>query len=176
MTSKLGFFFAALILLTAQPSNAAEAKPDTKSVAWVQVSHVIKSVNLQIETTPPRTLGLWEARGVVMYPDQDIAQMEMAATSEANETTVTSSGYMFYDFADGSRQSIKFSSTAPWSNDANAEHSGTIEFLSGSGQYEGITGKGRFTATQHGETIVFKIEATYVLSPNSSKERTVLIP
>ena len=114
----------------------------------------------------PLGIGIYEAKGLASFENGETA---ICKGSGQFQTTVGVRGFVGNTFEDGSMQWIKYQS--PPSTPGEGEvvkfeiSKGTFEFIGGTGRFEGIRGKGSYTAKIFGDYGVayWDITAEYTL-------------
>ena len=113
-----------------------DATAEEQSLAFQLITHRIDMNVVDAPDAEGHKLGLGNYKGVAVFEDGRIADKTFVFSFDGNNSI----GYSRYTFLDGSSIALSFKS----SEDETDITIGEYTVLSGTGQYEGVTGTGSF--------------------------------
>lgn len=129
------FIPGALVALVAGAA-IGDARAEEQSLAFRLVTHRIAVNVVEAPVSEGHTIGSGELKGVAVFEDGRIADKAFAMLIDGDQLI----GYSRYSFVDGSSIALRFEAA----DDEAGVLDGAYTVLSGTGQYEGVTGTGWF--------------------------------
>lgn len=108
---------------------------------WREVLHTTTHHVLSVGNANGHTIGVMEQQGLALF-ERDVATLAVKWTYEQKADQLTFKGYALYTFADGATRTA----TVTGKGSRPGKQEGSLIFTQGSGRFNGIAGKGRWTA------------------------------
>lgn len=124
----------------------------------------------EVGDVPGHTLMLVQFRGLAFLDSGEVAEVMGTETLDRSEGGGTYRGYEVLTFEDGSTVVSQFEGrNEPGENPGQVQFEGTFQYISGTGRFAGIEGKGRHEGVNHvasGAGGYYDFEGTYSVSSN----------
>ena len=131
----IGIMFCAALLLSAPMARAGQA------IKFKAVSHITKVHLLHVADAKKHIMGIYEHRGVALFPDGQAAAFEDQGSFDMYEPDGSHLGYVKLSFNDGSLIIFKYQGEEYRKAGSDLPFiKGKGSFMSGAGRYKGIKG------------------------------------
>ena len=116
---------------------------EQKTLTFRLMTHMTSGTFIEASSIAGRRVGAAKYAGVAIFDDGRLADKEYVLNMDNRGAEGSYSGYSTYTFENGDSLSLSF--TGGW---GSGRSGGDYTVLSGTGDYEGATGSGRFDAVK----------------------------
>ena len=145
-STNIWILFGILIIAAWILGSATQAGAQTYTVKCRETGHVPKMHIIEVADVPGHILLVGETATVLSCDDGSVATISGKFTADMTKGSGKNQGYGLVTYEDGSTKWYKFQNTVtPDPNGKTASWEGTMEYIKGTGRFEGIQGSGSIT-------------------------------
>jgi hypothetical protein len=126
--------------------SVTQGSAQTFTVKCRETAHIVKVHIIEVGDVPGHIIGVGEQAGVLSCDDGSIATTSTKTRADYTKGSGNTQAYQLATYEDGSSTWTKAELTVTANPDGKtARWEGTLEYIKGTGRFEGIQGSGTFT-------------------------------